>query len=458
MSQRYTAYKPSGVEWISQVPTHWEVIRIKYMVSKVGSGVTPKGGAEVYQHDGIPLLRSQNIYFDGLRMNDVAYITEEVHQSMAGSAVMAGDVLLNITGASIGRCFYVPDDLGEANVNQHVCILRRNERVTTKYLYYLLASSTGQNQIDRLQTGANREGLNFEQLRNFVFPLPDKTEQKILTDYLAKHTSRIDETIRKKQRLIELLQEEGTALIDHVVTSGLNPCLPLKYSGVEWLGMIPTHWSNIALKHLVEVPITDGPHETPTFYPDGVPFVSAEAVKNGSIDFDSVRGYIDEETDIRYSTKCKPRRGDVFVVKSGSTTGKVAIVETDRGFNIWSPIALVRPSEKVLSRFLFYALCARSFQTQVQLYWSFGTQPNIGMGVLENLSICDVPREEQSEIVQYLDARIGRIQETIDHVAKEIDLLQEYRTVLINEVVTGKICVLSEEELEKRIKDQELVS
>lgn len=123
--------KSSGVDWLDNIPQHWELKKLKYIVSKIGSGVTPSGGANVYVKQGIPLLRSQNIYFDGLYLDDVAYITDEIHNSMSGSKVQPGDVLLNITGGSIGRCFYYDGTLGEANVNQHVCIVRPNHLILT---------------------------------------------------------------------------------------------------------------------------------------------------------------------------------------------------------------------------------------------------------------------------------------------------------------------------------------
>src|SRR5690606_34596010 len=133
--------KDSGIEWLGEIPEHWEVKRIKHIVSKVGSGVTPSGGANVYQSSGIPLLRSQNIYFESLRLDDVAYITKEIHDVMKNSKVYEGDVLLNLTGASIGRVYFVESWLGDANVNQHVCILRPNSGLKSKYLYYILRSN-----------------------------------------------------------------------------------------------------------------------------------------------------------------------------------------------------------------------------------------------------------------------------------------------------------------------------
>lgn len=152
--------KDSGIEWLGEIPEHWEVKRVKHATNKVGSGVTPRGGEEVYQEFGIPLLRSQNVHFDGLRLNDVAYISDEIHESMKNSKVLPGDVLLNITGASLGRCSYVSNEFGDANVNQHVCIVRPDKNVLTEYLFNLFASVIGQFQIFSNQVGTSREGAS----------------------------------------------------------------------------------------------------------------------------------------------------------------------------------------------------------------------------------------------------------------------------------------------------------
>ncbi|NHB70218.1 restriction endonuclease subunit S [Perlabentimonas gracilis] len=210
--------KDSGIEWLGEVPEHWEVKRIKQLVSKVGSGVTPSGGASVYQTSGIPLLRSQNIHFDGLKLDDVAYISEDIHNDMSNSKVNAGDVLINITGASIGRTFYVEEWLGEANVNQHVCIIRPKKQISSVYLYYLLRSNIGQEQIRQEQTGSGREGLTFEAIKKFVIPFVEIEEQQSIVHHIVTECSRIDTKIERTQRLIELLAEYRTALISEVVT------------------------------------------------------------------------------------------------------------------------------------------------------------------------------------------------------------------------------------------------
>src|SRR5450759_3911317 len=184
--------KDSGIEWLGEVPENWEVKRLKYISTKIGSGVTPKGGSETYLKEGIPLLRSQNIQFDRLDFDDVAYISEETHNQMSGSKVYPNDVLLNITGASIGRCHFVPFDLKEANVNQHVCIIRPNNKIITKYFFDYLSSEKGQIQVFSSEKGISREGLTFEQIRNFSIILPQIEEQKSIVQFIESESAKID--------------------------------------------------------------------------------------------------------------------------------------------------------------------------------------------------------------------------------------------------------------------------
>ena len=118
-----------------------------------------------------------------------------------------------------------------------------------------------------------------------------------------------------------------------------KPYPKYKASGVQWLDDVPEHWDVRPIKALVSTPVTDGPHETPEIFTDGIPFVSAEAINHGQINFSKIRGYISEEDHLRFSGKYKPKKGDLYIVKSGATTGRVAMVETDLDFNIWSPLA-----------------------------------------------------------------------------------------------------------------------
>lgn len=217
----------------------------------------------------------------------------------------------------------------------------------------------------------------------------------------------------------------------------MNSYSKYKDSGVEWIGEIPSHWMFLPLKFLVETPVTDGPHETPEFIDNGVPFLSVESVVENKLVISRMRGYISRKLHEEYSKKCKPRKNDIFLVKSGSTTGKSAIVETDEQFNVWSPLCLIRSNtKKIRPQFFFQSLQSGYFRKSIELAWSFGTQPNIGMNVIENLKIILPTLNEQTLISQYLNKKTSQIDSLIEKIEKKIELLKEQRTSLINQCVT----------------------
>ncbi|MGG3043474.1 restriction endonuclease subunit S [Bacillus anthracis] len=212
--------KDSGIEWIGRVPEHFKLGKIKLLSTKIGSGKTPRGGAEVYLDSGILFLRSQNVYDTGLYLKDPKYISEEIDEGMKSTRVYPNDVLLNITGGSIGRCCIYPTTMKQyANVNQHVCIIRTiEEKISSKYLYYFINSSSGQAAINFYQTGANREGLNFEQIGNIQVPLPSIKEQNEIVDFLDERCGYIDKLIEQKQKIIIELEMYKESLIYECVS------------------------------------------------------------------------------------------------------------------------------------------------------------------------------------------------------------------------------------------------
>lgn len=208
---------PSGIDWIGNVPQGWSIVKLSLLTTKIGSGSTPTGGANVYVNEGVKFLRSQNVRFEGLDLSDVAHITDEIDEEMRGTRVLPGDVLLNITGGSIGRCYYVDSSLGRANVNQHVSIIRPS-KIETKYLKYYLQSFAGQNQVSLLQTGGNREGLSAAALSNFKILYPSKDEQHAIAEYLDAKCDDIDKLIETKSLKIETLKEYKKSIIYEAVT------------------------------------------------------------------------------------------------------------------------------------------------------------------------------------------------------------------------------------------------
>ncbi len=223
--------------------------------------------------------------------------------------------------------------------------------------------------------------------------------------------------------------------------TNLLPVMPryeaYKDSGVEWIGVIPDHWEKSSCKRLLSIPITDGPHTTSRFLYSGIPFISAESIKNGVINFESMRGYISEQDYALFSLKYRPKVNDIYMVKSGATTGRVAMVKTDKKFTIWSPLAVFRADlSKVQPYFLYFFLMSNSFQKGIELNWSYGTQQNIGMKILGNLKVACPSNEEQIFITNFLNCKIAKIDQAVAIKEKQIQLLKERKQILIQNAVT----------------------
>ena len=211
----------------------------------------------------------------------------------------------------------------------------------------------------------------------------------------------------------------------------------MKESGIDWIGQIPEEWKVRPIKHIVETPVTDGPHETPVLYETGIPFLSAEAVKDGVLDFNFKRGYISLKDHDRFKKKISPKKDDIFIVKSGATTGNVGIVNTDEIFAIWSPLALIRCNKTLaIQKYIYFYLLSTLFKSQVEFNWSFGTQQNIGMGVIERIKVILPPVSEQQKIVEVLDKKTAQLDKVKALLEEQIQKLKDYRASLIYETVT----------------------
>jgi len=216
----------------------------------------------------------------------------------------------------------------------------------------------------------------------------------------------------------------------------------MKDSGVEWIGEIPEDWNVGKTLYALSMPITDGPHETPELFDEGIPFISAEAVScgNGHIDFEHIRGFISQEF---YEECCKkyiPQINDIYMIKSGATTGKVAKVETQKLFTIWSPLAVFRVEpQRCYYEYLYYFIQSDAYQKQIENKWTYGTQQNIGMRTLEKLMICFPSITQQKLIADYLDSKCSKIDEIIEKQQAIIEKLKEYKFSIITEAVTKGI-------------------
>ena len=436
---RYPHYKPSGVEWLGEVPEHWEICRLGTICSKIGSGKTPSGGAENYETSGILFIRSQNVHDHGLMLDDAAYISDTIDSELSSSRVKRNDILLNITGASIGRTCIVSTEIGNANVNQHVCIIRMKNTENAFFVSLSLKSSNSQEQIAAMQTGAARDGLNYSQISRILTAFPPHDEQKNIITFLVQETAKIDALVAEQQRLIELLKEKRQAVISHAVTKGLDPTVPMKPSGIEWLGDIPAHWSAIQIGKVCHK-VADGPHFSPDYVEEGVPFLSARNIRVNEFSLEDVK-YISVSDCDEFDRRVIPQNGDVLYTKGG-TTGIARVADFTERFQVWVHIAVLK-LKRVMADPYFVAFSLNSIPCyeQSQLLTRGATNNDLGLTRMIKIWFVLPPLDEQVGIVRFLDDATAKLDTLTAEAERAIELLQERRTALISAAVTGQIDV-----------------
>ncbi|MET3721147.1 restriction endonuclease subunit S [Arthrobacter sp. UYEF21] len=426
----YPQYKVSHSPLLGDLPSHWEVARLRSALSIkkeiVGDSWSDHLLLSLTLRGVIP--RDMENIFGKLPADFTTY-----------QRVQRGDLIFCLfdveeTPRTVG---WVPQD---GMLTGAYTAASSTPNFDSNYVAYHFLSYDQRKSLRGYYAGL-RNTIRSADFANIPISFPPFEEQQMIVDYLDRELAEIDAFIADQEELIALLGERRTATVTRAVTKGLHADAPLKESGFSWLGGIPSHWETRKIKAFVSTPITDGPHETPEILPSGVPFVSAEAVSSGTINFDKVRGFISAADNLRFSQKYVPRRNDIYMIKSGATTGVCAIVDTDIQFNIWSPLAAIRCNEQTSPRFVLHALRSMNFQESVRLFWNYGTQQNIGMQVLENLPIPYPDLVEQASIAEYLDLECSEIDAAIADAREAIALSKERRAAVISAAVTGKIDV-----------------
>ena len=423
--------KDSGIEWIGEIPSDWEVSINKTVLQNISVRNHPD--AEV-----LSLYRDWGVVPKNSRDDNHNVTSEKTEQY---KFVEAGDLVINKMKAWQGS-LAVSEYEGIVSPAYYVCKFK-NEKMDKKYIHHLLRCCVYAQQFECLSTGMRigQWDLSIDDFLTSPLLIPSLNEQKRISNEIDKKCSEVDILIANQQKQIETLKQYKYSMITEVVTKGLNPDVEMKDSGVDWIKLIPSHWNVCKTLHCLSMAITDGPHTTPELLDEGIPFISAEAVScgNGSIDFSHMRGYISQEF---YDECCKkyiPQIDDIYMIKSGATTGRVSIVDTDEIFTIWSPLAVFRCNQQMVTpRFMFYFLQSYPYQKQVELGWSYGTQQNIGMRVLEKLKVFIPPIVEQKEIVDYIDMKYTQVNKLIAIKQQKIEKLNQYKKSIIYEYVTGK--------------------
>lgn len=430
--QGYQKYKDSGVEWLGEIPEHWKISKAKFVAEIF---IPQRNKPELNFDNGLPWLTMDDMLGD--RVSQTKFkVAKEASRKAGSKTLNKGSVIASCIG-NFGVCTINDVDV---IINQQLQAFIPNSHIITEYLRELVKISSDYFQM--IATAATVVYVNQAGFANMPISLPPLDEQKAIAHFLDHKTRQIDDLIAKKETLIEKLDEKRTALITHAVTKGLDPSVPMKDSGIEWLGEIPEYWKAVRLKHITSR-IIDGAHFTPTYVDEGIPFLRVTDIvqaKNNSIDMNNIK-FIPEEEHKILSIRCKPEQGDLLYSKNG-TIGVSRIIDWDFEFSIFVSLCLIKLTKKKVNvEFLQYSLLGKLTETQISIGAKSNTVTNLHLDKIKEFLIYLPTLDEQRKIIQYLDQKTAKIDQQKAKIQEAIELLKEYRTSLITNTVTGKIDV-----------------
>ncbi|MFZ4547586.1 MAG: restriction endonuclease subunit S [Bacteroidales bacterium] len=405
---------------VGVIPEDWYVILLEDLASKIGSGITPTGGETVYKTDGRPFVRSQNIGWGRLLLDDIAFIDDEIHQTFPNTEIRLNDVFLNISGASIGRSSYADQRLVGGNVNQHVCIIRTiNESLNPVYLNLFLLSKNGQKQIDSFQSGGNRQGLNIGQIKTFQIPIPNRIEQTAIATTLSD----TDALINSLEKLIAKKRNIKQGAMQNLLQ-------PKDGWEVKKLGEIIINFQNGYGFSAIG------------YVKSGIPIITmAQIGLDGSFNLDEKKVNYWNPSDFSALKNFHIKDGDLIIAMTDVTPeknliGRMAIVQSKQTLLLNQRVGLLRLDASKVNAYLLKTLSnMRSWRTYCIGSASLGVQANIGTKDILNGEIMLPKIDEQNNIATVLsdmDAEIAALETK----------LEKYRNIklgMMQNLLTGKI-------------------
>lgn len=424
-----TAYKESGIKWLGKIPTHWEIKPLKFIfdnINEINKNLEIKQILSLVKDVGVILYEDKG---------DIGNKSKDDLSSY--KIARKNDLVLNKMNAVIGS-------LGVSNydglVSPIYLVLRiKNQQCLIRYYSYLFQSKSLQKSLRQFAYGIMeiRESIDYLEFKNMYLPLPPLEEQRKIANFLDDKCKKIDDFIAKQTKFIELLKEQKQVLINQATTKGLNKSTELKDTHIPHLGKIPTHWE-ITKIGKVATQITDGSHFTPDYVDDGVPFISVKDISNGFIDFSDTK-FISEKEYQDMKFRCNPEQGDLLLSKIG-TICSPAIVETNKPFNIFVSVALLKLNTSIINNKYLYYLCYCNFVKKQALLNTEGVgNKNWVLVKIRETIIVLPPLEEQRKIAKYLDDKCEKIDKAINNITKQISLIQEYKTSLIDTTTKGML-------------------
>ena len=426
-------------------PSDWNVIKIKYLLStKVTDGPheTP-----TFIDEGYPFLSVDSIVDGKLVFEGCRYISKEDYDKYKLKCNPQKDDIFMGKAASIGKIAIVDVDFN-FSIWSPLALLRPNKDVILpNFLEFALKSDYAQDQIDLYSTSNTQKNISMDDIPRIELLVPNLEQQKAITNYLIKKTSKIDATIAKNEELIQLLEEKRVALINQVVTKGLNSNVSMKDSGIKGIGEIPKHWDVEKIKNISQVKPSNVNKKTKANEPHILLCNYTDVYNNEFItrDLDFMKATATHDQIRKLSLKV----GDVIITKDSESADDIAVpaIVTENLENVVCGyhLAVIRPNSTIINpKFLFRSFESDRINKQFELGANGVTRFGLGSYPINNAYICYPPLNEQAEIVQYLDIETSRIAKATDKILKHVELLGEYKTSLIHNVVTGKIDVREE--------------
>lgn len=433
MSKAYPKYKPSGVEWLGDVPEHWVVKQFRHCIRAIKDGTH---GTFERTFEGHPFLSAKNVFESGINISDnESLISDEDYREITANGFpRKNDLLLTIVG-TIGRTCVYPFDEKHA-FQRSVCFIRLNQNCVPSYYKFFILSKYFQEQLINLAKVSAQSGVYMGDVLSCWIHFPPLPEQQAIAAFLDHETGRIDALIAKKQRLLELLAEQRTAMISRAVTKGLNASVKLKPSGVEWLGDVPEHWGVMRLKYQVSINDETLPETTDPDYE--MLYVDISSV-------DPTQGIVQKEGLLFENAPSRARR----IVKDGDTIVSTVrtylraispVIEPEENLVVSTGFAVIRP-RKMDKDYLSATIRAPYFIEEVVSRSVGVSYPAINASEIGLIPVPLPPLPEQQAIAAFLDRETGKIDALSAKVTTVIERLKEYRTALISSAVTGKIDV-----------------
>ena len=434
----YPMYKLSGMEWVGAIPDHWAVHRLKHVASIQFSSVDKH---TIDGEEPVRLCNYVDVYYNDFIKEGIEFMAATATRSeIARFRLRHGDVLVTKDSESwddIAVPAYVAEELDGVLCGYHLAHIRPDlQKLIGEYLFRAFRSSGINDQFRVAANGITRFGLGKYWLDNGLFLVPPLEEQKAIASFLDRETARIDALIEKKQRQIELIQEKRAALISHAVTKGLNPDAKMKDSGIEWLGEIPEHWEQKAVKRMTQIlrgKFTHRPRNDSLMYDGPYPFIQTGDVA-GTKKY--ITGYNQTLNEQGLSVSKMFPRG-TLVMTIAANIGDMAILDFEACF----PDSIVGfvPTKDLLLDYLYYLFIG--MKPALLGTATLNTQLNLNIDRIGSLISAHPTLDEQRKIIQYLEIETVRIDKLAAKVESSITVLHEYRTALISSAVTGKIDV-----------------